>query len=126
MRELAEGHERDHFFVCSCGTPEEQAAKRAEVNPTGVTIDQLCYALNHVAYGVEIVADQWFAVIVAGKYGPLDEDGYPEAGEIEFQTYVQCDELDLGLMKTWELWAERYASVNKGRRPWASWEDNGE
>lgn len=123
MRALKKGHDQVNHFVCSCGTPEERAAKRNEINPAGVSAESLIWVLSQIAYGVEIVSDQWFGVIVAGKYGELDEDDDPAGkNQIEFRTYVQCDELDLGLMKTWEIWAEKYASVNKGRRPWVGWE----
>lgn len=123
MRELSKGHKQRNHFVCSCGTPEQREAKRREVNPQGITTEQLMSVLARTAYGVEIVADQWFGIIVTGKYGKLDEDDDPTYDEaVEFRTYVQCDELDLGLMKTWDLWADRFASINDGRRPWVSWE----
>lgn len=94
---------------------EYRTMKRAELLPDGVTIDALIIELNDIGGGlVELAVDMWWLVKVSGSIIP-DDGPLPDE---TFHTYIQADELDMGVVETYRIWARKYhETIGNAWRP---------
>jgi len=91
--------------------PETAALVRFGLWPQGARIEDLILDITDMGgHAVRIAVDQWWGIRVEGRVLNLADADYDTGWE--FKTYVQADDMDLGLLKTFQVWAERYAECN--------------
>jgi hypothetical protein len=117
---MAETEQYKGWARCTCHEgPEKREQHRAELLPEGVTVEGLLFELNMLCCAwVEIGVDQWWGVSVDGALFP---PGAAYEDRHKFRTYIQCDELDIGLMETHTVWAKRYTEIT-GKTWQPSWQ----
>jgi hypothetical protein len=85
-----------------------------EHNHTGKSLEELIIEINDLGASVKIAVDQWWGIRAEGSIENWKDEGDPNWIELNFNTYIQADELHDGLEKTYDVWKSRW-EFHKGR-----------
>jgi len=61
-----------------------------------------------------IHTDQWSVVISEKRgYGDVESKDFDEQYPVEFRTHVQCDRVEDGIARTWQIYADRFPQTKE-------------
>jgi hypothetical protein len=97
-------------WACTHGPAETHP----EHNHTGKSTEDLIFEINMIGGSVNIAVDQWWGIRTKLHVENWQDEGDPNWVELEFDVYIQADELHDGLEKMYDVVKSRW-EFHKGR-----------